>query len=471
MLKQKFLNVVGVSIIIGMVGVHAQTTTTPSKNTPSPHSTTKADGEKGATKNVGLKAFLQKAYDYSPELQTARYERSAKESELMTAMSRFAPDVSLSANATKSFFNSSLGGAIETLHDTDYNVQGKVSVNLNLFRGGADVFGLASANARQEGYDVEYKAKLQKFLLDAAEVYINAKNAQEALEIYKTFELRGRYNFERVQTEYRLGASNNTDVHMAKAELARAVSGRIKAQTTLTNAREAYKEMCGMLPSNLTYPSMELSLPKSLDDSLKMAEGKSLTARGGVAKLRAARNGLAATMVGLASPSVDAFVEFNKPLASDKYEESNGNGSVGIRISYELFSNSGRGANFASVKQAVNQHQAAVYGNDYARNKMRKEVIAAWHGVSMAKAQEMQAQVAVEASRNAYDGGREQFRLGQMKYADFIKVEEQLLKNELAYLDSRKEAYLAGLRLLNATGLLTPSKLGLVINSRDDEGR
>lgn len=470
MLKQKFLNVVGVSIIIGMGGVHAQTTT-PSKNTPSPQSTSKADGEKGAAKNVDLKAFLQKAYDYSPELQTARYKRSAQESELMAAMSRFAPNVTLSAEATTPFAGASLGDAVEKLHDTEYDVTGTVSANLNLFRGGADMFSLASANARQEGYDVEYRGKLQKFLLDAAEVYINAKNAQEALEIYKTFELRGRYNFERVQTEYRLGASNNTDVHMAKAELARAVSGRIKAQTTLTNAREAYKEMCGVLPSNLTYPSMEFSLPKSLDDSLKMAEGKSLTARSGAAQLRAARNGLAATMVGLASPSVDAFVDFSKPLASDKYEQSNGRGRVGIRVRYELFSNSGREANFGALKQSVNQHQAAVYGNDYSYNKMRKEVIAGWHGVSMAKAQEMQAQVAVEASRNAYDGGREQFRLGQMKYADFIKVEEQLLKNELAYLDSRKEAYLAGLRLLNATGLLTPSKLGLVINSRDDEGR
>lgn len=471
MLKQKFLNIVGVSIAVGFCSIYGAKNSAAQPQEGVQKKEAEINKPQATKSNIDLNRFLQTAYDFYPELQSARYERSSKESELMNAMSRFAPNVTLSATAGHNPFGASLGDALEKVQDTAYDVNGTVSASLNVFKGGADTFGLASAKARQESYDIEYKGKLQKFLLDGAEVYLNALNAREALEIHKTFELRARYNFERVQTEYKLGASNKTDEYMAKAELAKAQSARIKAQTGFTNAQEAYKEMSGELPHGLTYPALEIKLPNSLEESLVLAEEKALTARAGAAQLRAARHGLAATMAGAALPSVDVFVEYNKPLKEETYDKDNGSGRVGVRVSYELFSNSGRTPNFASVKQSTNQHQAAVYGNEHAQNKMRKEVIAAWHGVNTAKAQKMQGEVAVEASRNAYEGGREQFRLGQLKYADFIKIEEQLLKSELAYLEAKKEAYLAQLRLLAATGTLLPSTLGLVVHNRDDEGR
>jgi outer membrane protein len=400
---------------------------------------------------------------------------------MLAAMSRFGPRVTLSADAghvhqrrnenpfdpsSKLLPGKNFGEQIESLRDTEYTVTGRVSAGINLFRCGSDTFGMMSAAAKQDVYDVEQFGKIQKFILDAVEAYVNVLKGRQTLEVYTKFERQARHNFERVQTEYVVGSSTRTNVLTAKAELAQATSNRMKAQTELINAEQAYIEMTGEMAGELVYPKNTLRLPSTLDDSIKIAEEKSLTLRGGAANLRAARYGLASTLTGTL-PSVDLYAEYETPLKEDDVDKG-GSGRVGIRLSYELFSNSGQGSHLSQIKQATNAAQAANYGYEHTRNVMVKEVKAAWHGLKTAESQRSQAELAVEAARNAYDGALEEFRLGQRAYLDLLKVQEQLLKAELNYLEGIKADVLSRFKLLAAMGTLTPEAAGLTINERDE---
>lgn len=421
-------------------------------------------------RNILLLDFLQKAYDGNPELLSARYARNAKEAEMMAAMSRFGPNVKLSATAGHADqFPSGRNFAenLETFRDTNYDVKGQVSAGINLFHFGSDTFAVMGAAAKQDAYDMEQFGKIQKFILDAVESYVNVLKGRQALDVYTKFERQARHNFERVQTEYVVGSSTRTNVLTAKAELAQATSNRMKAQTELINAEQAYIEMAGEPAGELVYPKNNLTLPTTLDDCMKIAEEKSITLRGAAANLRAARHNLASTVTGTL-PSIDVYAQYDTSL-KDEDKDKGGSGSVGIRFSYELFSNSGQGSHISQIKQATNNNTAASYGHEHARNAMVKEVKAAWHGLKTAESQRSQAELGVEAARNAYEGAIEEFRLGQRAYLDLLKVQEQLLKAELNYLEGIKAEVLGRYKLLAAVGTLTPSAVGLVINERDDE--
>lgn len=432
-------------------------------------------------RNVELLDFLQKAYDGSPELQSARYERNAKEAEMMATMSRFGPRVTLSATAghtNKAKQDIKDGNFVEgqgknfsenleTLRDTEYDIRGQVSAGINLFHCGSDTFAMMSAAAKQELYDMQQFGKIQKFILEAVEAYVNVLKSRQALEVYTKFERQARHNFERVQTEYTVGSSTRTNVLTAKAELAQAASNRMKAQTELVNAEQAYIELAGEPAGELVYPKNNLTLPGTLDECLKIAEEKSVSLRLAAANLRAARNDLASKVTGTL-PSVDLYAQYETSLKEED-KEKGGSGSVGIKISYELFSNSGQGSHLSQIKQATNSKTAASYGYEHARGAMSKEVKAAWHGLKTAESQRSQAELGVEAARNAYEGAIEEFRLGQRAYLDLLKVQEQLLKAELGYLEGIKAEVLGRYRLLAAVGALTPTAIGLTLNYRDDE--
>jgi outer membrane protein len=426
-------------------------------------------GQVNVKRNTELLEFLQKAYDSNPDLLSARYTRSAKEAEMLGAMSRFGPRVTLSADAGHGPLplKGSLADGIESLRNTEYVVSGKVSAGINLFRAGSDTFAVMGAAARQDAYDVEQFGKINKFILDAVEAYVNVIKGRQALEVYTKFERQARHNFERVQTEYVVGSSTRTNVLTAKAELAQATSNRMKAQTELINAEQAYIEMAGEPAGELVYPKNTLKLPATLDECLSIAQEKSLILRGSAANLRAARYGLASTITGTL-PSVDLYAEYDTSLSEEDVNKE-GTSRVGIRVSYELFSNSSQqGSHLSQIKQATNQKQAAGYAYEHSRNVSVKEVKAAWHGLKTAESQRSQADLGVEAARNAYEGAIEEFRLGQRAYLDLLKVQEQLLKAELNHLEAIKADILGRYRLLAAVGILTPEGVGLVINERDE---
>lgn len=428
-----------------------------------------ASGSVSIKRNTELLEFLQKAYDSNPELLSSRYTRNAKEAEMLGAMSRFGPRVTLSADAGHGIvpLQGSLADTIESLRNTEYEVKGKVSASVNIFRAGSDTFAVMGAAAKQDVYDVEQFGKIQKFILDAVEAYVNVLKGRQALEVYTKFERQARHNFERVQTEYVVGSSTRTNVLTAKAELAQATSNRMKAQTELINAEQAYIQMAGEPAGDLVYPKNTLTLPSTLDECINIAQEKSLTLRGSAASLRAARYGLASTITGTL-PSVDLYAEYDTSL-SEKNINQEGMGRVGIRVSYELFSNSSQqGSHLSQIKQATNQKQAADYAYEHSRTATVKEVKAAWHGLKTAESQRSQAELGVDAARNAYEGAIEEFRLGQRAYLDLLKVQEQLLKAELNHLEAIKNDILGRYRLLAAVGMLTPEGVGLTLNERDE---
>ncbi|MCP5322461.1 MAG: TolC family protein [Candidatus Paracaedibacteraceae bacterium] len=421
-------------------------------------------------RRVELLDFLQKAYDTNPELLSARYARNAKEAEMLGVMSRFGPNVKLMATAghdRSKGVGKNFSEQLESFRDTDYDVKGEVVANINLFRCGSDTFAMMAGAANQDVYDVEQAAVIQKFILDAVEAYVDVKKRRQELDVFTKFERQARHNFERVQTEYVVGSSTRTNVLTAKAELAEATSKRTKAQTELINAEQSYIAMSGEPAGELVYPTNTLRLPISLEESMKLAEERSLTLRKGAASLRAARYGLASAVTDTL-PSIDLYAQYDTSLKNEDVNQG-GTGQVGIRFSYELFSNSGQGSHLSKIKQATNRKQSANYGHEHARNHMIKEVKAAWHGLKAAETQRSQAELAVEAARNAYEGAVEEFRLGQRAYLDLLKVQEQLLKAELNYLEAVKAEILGRYKLLASTGGLTPSAVGLVLNERDEE--
>jgi outer membrane protein len=442
-------------------------------------SVTKTVAPTAPTKIVTMRDFLQDAYDISPNLMAARYSRNEKESELMNAMGRLAPDVTVSVYSGKNINKNSFGainpdrGVQDFMHDSwnkdNPSTLGSAELSLNLYRGGSDVAAITAANAKQVAYDCRFTQELVKFLIESVEIYIGVLNSRDALDIYDKLARQAAHNVERVNTEYIVGNSTKTLVLSAKAELATATSALMKAQTDLTNAEQAYLQLTGKLPGKLQLPTNTLKLPSSLEQALTIAESKSTSLLLATAEKRAAQGGLSSS-IGEMLPSIDLTAKYQEDLGSNNKIRDSGYGSIGIQMSYKLLSNSysGGGTHISKLNASVNHNTAAGYNLDAARKQMKQAVTAAWYNWETAKSQMKQVVLSVEAGRSAYEGALAEFKLGQRSYYDLLKVQEQFLKAELQHLNTLKEEIVGRYKLLAEIGMLTPTSIGLTLNASDD---
>ena len=91
----------------------------------------------------------------------------------------------------------------------------------------------------------------------------------------------------------------------------------------------------------------------------------------------------------------------------------------------------------------------------------------AWAQLQVARAQVAATQQQVRAAQLAFDGVREEARLGARTTLDVLDAEQELLDARNAVLNAQTSAYLAVYSVLQSMGLLTTEHLGLKVERHD----
>lgn len=429
---------------------------------------TKEEQKNGVLKELELTAIttleeaLQSAFSTNAKLRSSVFQEQAKSTGINKAMSAFVPNLDASATrgasvegkeSTSDFFRSS---SYDNRYPNDWRYE--VGARWNIFNFGADTARLMAAKEEAGVAEVDRKSAEQKLIIDVAEAYLNVIKAKEGVAVTGKFEQQAAHSFKRVQTEYTVGHSTRTNVLTAKSELALATSDRIRSEAEYTVALYAFQQVVGRPAGDLKDPRPSLNVPATFDEAVVMAECCSLQLLRDTKAYRASRFALSSAF-GPFLPSVSLGAKFanshNDPRFQDpKYWRS----EIGLTVSLNLFSG---GKDFSDLRASHYGKESARFNLEHSRSDLKKNVAEAWHGLKSAKARHIQSQLAVEAYQNAYEGAEEEFRLGQRAYLDLLKVQQQKLKADLGFIESKKQEVLSLFKLNAVIGTLSPETLGI----------
>lgn len=311
---------------------------------------------------------------------------------------------------------------------------------------------------RQSLVDVE-----QRVMLEAISAYLDVRTASEAVALQQATQRVITQELSAARERFELGEITRTDVSLAEARLAAARSLLSAAEGDLAAARESYKLATGVYPGQLSAPP---PLPRT------------------AANLQTAQDVARRTHPAVLDAQHSVRVaELNAEIAfAQRHGAVTGSASVGRQfggatgdtttatadVTYERPLFQGGRLN-AESRQANARRDAARSGLHQTVAQVLQNVGVAWANVDVSAARIAASQQQVRASQSAFEGTREEARLGARTTLDVLNAETDLLDARTQLLQAQASQQFATYNLLAAMGLLTVDHLGLGIPTYDAE--
>lgn len=305
----------------------------------------------------------------------------------------------------------------------------------------------------------------QQVLLNAARAYMDVRSAVETVALRQTTLRLTQQELNAARERFELGEITRTDVSLAEARLAAARSMLSAAEGDLSVAREEYKLATGTYPGQLRQPPALPRLPASLEaaqdsarhghPSVRQAQFEVSAAELGAERAAAARHG---------SVSADIRAGVTSDLLNNNPTTRSISG--GVQYARPLY----QGGQISSVhRQALARRDAARAGLHQTVAQVLQGVAVQWAQLEVARARIEAGRQQVRAAQSAFEGTREEARLGARTTLDVLNAENDLMDARTALLQAEAGVQTASYGLLSAMGLLTVDHLGLGIPTYDPE--
>ena len=298
----------------------------------------------------------------------------------------------------------------------------------------------------------------QGVLLEAVEAYMGVRQALDFVSLNQNSARLLGEELRAVQDRFEVGEVTRTDTAQAEAARATAQAGLQSAQGDLTVARERYRAAVGRFPGTLAAPPTAPAIPATLD------EAKGIAQRTHPSIKQAQREvNVAELNVALAAAQRRPQVDLSASLSYDDTYDRDSQ-AVGVELSQPLYQGGGLSA----------LHRRAIANRDAARSALQQRAIevaysvgAAWSQLQVSRANVRALGESVSAAQVAYDGVREEARLGARTTLDVLDAEQELLRSQTDLVAARTRQYVAVYSLLSSMGLLTVDHLKLGIPTYD----
>ncbi|HEX8569680.1 MAG TPA: TolC family protein, partial [Caulobacteraceae bacterium] len=127
-----------------------------------------------------------------------------------------------------------------------------------------------------------------------------------------------------------------------------------------------------------------------------------------------------------------------------------------LGLSYPLFTG---GLTTSRIRQARERNNAARIQIETQRRSVLQRVSQAWNQMEASRAGLVSNQEQVRAARVAFEGVQAEQQVGLRTTLDVLNAQQELRNAELALIQSRRDAYVAGAAVLNAMGVLEAGNL------------
>ena len=300
----------------------------------------------------------------------------------------------------------------------------------------------------------------QQVLLQTVSAYVDVRLQQEIVALRESNLRVIGQELRAARDRFEVGEVTQTDVSLAEAARAASDANLAAAQGQLLVARERFKAMTGHYPGKLAAVPKLPAIPKTLEEARSVAE------RGHPVVIQAQHQVKAADLnVKMAKtafgPTVSGSVDVSENLDNSTDQDSFG---IGLQLNQTIYAG---GRNAASYRKALAGKEAAQSGLLQSIVQVSEGVGQAWAQLSVAHASIEAGRQQVAAAQRAFDGVREEARLGARTTLDVLNAEQDLLSARASRLEAEANRYVGVYQVLSSMGLLTAEHLGLGVPNFD----
>jgi outer membrane protein len=335
-----------------------------------------------------------------------------------------------------------------------------LSASLTLYNGGRERNAIGAAKetvlaTRQALVGVE-----QQVLLSAVSAYVSVLQNGQTVSLQQNNVNVLQQELKATQDKFDVGEVTKTDVAQAQAALAAAQAGLVAAQGSLAVARESYKAAVGSYPGGLQAPPREPATAKSL------AEAETIAARTHPSVLQA-QHQVSASDFAVRSAAASTGPSVTAALKTGIDNKSKVGESLTLTMTQPIY----YGGQLSSVYRQAAANDAAVKAALMQTSlTVAQGVGNAWAQLAVARASISANQEQVRAAQVAFDGVREEAKLGSRTTLDVLTAEQVLLNAKVALVTAQTSQYVAVYSLLASMGLLTADHLKLGVPTYDPAG-
>ena len=395
-----------------------------------------------------LAGAMTAAYNNSNILDQQRALLRGNDEDVAIALSALLPQINASAAITGS--SPSFRG--ETLSSSV-----ALTLELLVWDAGRSALGVEAAKETVLAVRAQLLQQEQSVLLDAVNAYVQVLRDARVVELRQnnlrliTQELRA------ARDRFEVGEVTRTDVAQAEARLAQARGARAEAQGQLEISRELYIIAVGRKPSALAGIASLPKLPASVDAAKAIAKRSSPLIEQVQRQIKSAELNYAA-----AQARTRPRITLQGQAAHDSNTESSAN--LSLQMTVPIYQG---GQLSALVRKSLAQVHASKSNLNLVVLQTEQNVANSWSRLLVANAQVDAADRQIRAARIAFEGVREEAKLGARTTLDVLDAEQALFDARTNRVVSETEVYSAAYTLLASMGKLTAQNLGLGVKTYD----
>ncbi len=297
----------------------------------------------------------------------------------------------------------------------------------------------------------------QNVLLTAVDAYFRVLAAMAFVDLGENNVRLIGEELQAAQDRFEVGEVTRTDVALAESSLAAARSNLAASRGDLETARQAFRTAIGRPPGDLQLPGSTPATADTLDDAVAIAVRLHPEIRRAQREVTVAE--LSANVAGRAyGPTISATGQ----IATDN--TGNEQQIIGLEFRQPIYSG---GRLSALERQAIARADQARAALHQTTLEIKERVRVAWSRVAVARAQIEATDQQIRAARIAFEGTREEARLGARTTLDVLDAEQDLRNAQASRIDAVAQQYFAVYSLLSSMGLLTVEHLNLGVPTYD----
>lgn len=409
-----------------------------------------------------LEEALALAYETNPELLAARADLRQTDEAAPQARGGWRPSITATGSFGVTDVNAESRG-VTTTDDHSFPITGSLNVTQPIYTFGRVDAEVDEADANIQAARAGLFASEQNTLLDAVIAYVNVIRDTSILELQINNVQRLDKQLEATSDRFRVGEVTRTDVAQAEARRARSEADRTQAEGNLITSRVAFERVVGVVPANLTEPSIPPGLPESRDAAVEIAVQESFTL------IQAKFQELAAQHL-VSQAETSLLPELNLVAQAEQtYNTSGGDNEVStlsaeLQLSVPIYQQGIVYSQVRAAKENVNRIRLLV---DNTRRSVVENAASTFEDYKTALAQIESLRSEVQSAEIALDGVQQEATVGARTVLDVLDAEQELLDAQVSLVVADRNAVVAAFTLLSALGRLTAQDLGLPVEIYD----
>lgn len=401
-----------------------------------------------------LASAMAQAYTNSNSLQVSRAGLRQTDEGVAGARSNFGVQVDGTATTTST----------RDVSQGTSNTVSSVSVSGSklLYDGGRTGANIDSAKMGVLAARQALIAAEQSVLLDAVTAFMDVRQDRDALALAENNVRVLRQQLRAARDRFEVGEVTRTDVSQTEARLASSISSLETARGDLRISEQAYLKVIGSKPGVLHAPSSTPKLPSSSKSAETLAVQKHPRVQEAQFNVKGAEYDLERANLNK-KPSVRASLTGTVQRGSSASSETDAV-SARLQATLPIYQGGQLDVERRSAIAALDQAKATVQVNAATTRENVNRAYTTWL-TSRAAKKAVQSQI--RSAEIAYEGVREEAKLGARTTLDALDAEQELLSARSSLISATRNEYVAAYSVLAEMGLLTVEHLGLGVATYD----